>query len=111
MSPLELVATPDASPRWMLSGSVSGSTASKAISGMDSCADSTTAEKATPDASAAASIGSRDRERFMEASNLSLSFGRGLRDRLLQADLLHAPGRDLRDDQLIRVAAIHAVDG
>src|SRR6187399_1493847 len=101
MLPFELVATPTASPRYRLSGSLIGSTASYGISGIASWA------RITAGLSASARRTSR-RVRLMAASpDLA---GRALWQRL-EEDLLGAPRRDLDHDELVGVAAVDRVDG
>src|SRR5262245_4452011 len=103
---LEFVATPATSPRWRLSGSLSRSMfASNAISGID-CA-----EREMPNASASAAHAPAAQRApdftklvVLVTGSLLLSVGWFRRLRTEQ-DFLHAPGRDFRDEQLVRVAA------
>src|SRR5580658_6926968 len=99
MSPFEFVATPATSPRNRLSGSFSRSAESKRISGTEDWAAA-----GIPVRNVAAHIRARQatKKRFI----LILLF----HARLFQHQFLHPPRLDLRDDDLIRIPAIHHVD-
>src|SRR5579883_1719196 len=99
MSPLEFVATPPISPSWMFAGGFKMSAESNEMSGTD-CATSGSPFRT----SAANAIW---RMRFMSGL---LSQRRRFRRRLrFQYQLLHTPGFDFGNDDLVRIAAIHHV--
>src|SRR5215831_1672240 len=109
---LELVATPATSPRWRLSGSLSRSMfASNAISGTD-CAEREMLSASARAAHAAAAQRAADFPKLVVliTGSLLLSIGR-FRRLWTKQNLLHSPGRDFRDEQLVRVAAIDLMNG
>src|ERR1700676_302258 len=98
MFPLELVATPTASPRYRCSGSFSRlGVESKGISGMYSCAKSVPLKKSAANGKSL-------------VIRLLLSSAGSLRPRR-KFESLHSPAGDLGHRNFVVVPAIHFVDG
>src|SRR5689334_4223251 len=115
MWPFEFVAMPATSPRYSLSGSLRKfGTESNGISGTFNCAPPycCCAERPWPKATMSSAPRATVNVRFIVSSLARGCRGRRRARRRLrvQDDVLHAPRGDLRDPQVVVVAAVHAVN-